>query len=157
MNIYVYVEDAVGLRADVGMALEDKLTMPSLDIPGAQAKATTVYKPYDIMPNYTLFGADHTDPAFQFATGVYYVGASKGDAPAWPVGDGQKEKIGDIVSAFRKAHAGLTDVFWLCCRSAPDNANNFTGVVNVGVNGGIMGPASMGLKPSQVKAQGGWR
>jgi len=157
VNVHCYTDDAVLLKGGMGMAIEDRLMMPALDIATVQACVTKSYAPYDMMPNYTAFGAPSSDAAFQMATGSYYVGQTKGEAPSWAIGAGQKMRLSDIIAGYRKLASGLTDVYWLCCRAAPQNANNSEDV-DLDAFGMIEKPKDMGLKPSQVKAKGGaWR
>lgn len=156
VTIHCVTGDAVLLKGDVGMAIEDRLTLPALDVPTVQAAATKTYTAFDMIPNYTAYGAGAADPAFQFATGVSCVGTQKNDPPALALNDGASLRIADVIGRFRKLYAGLTDVYWLCCRAAPKNANN-TIDVDDGAFGLIEAPAATGLRPSQVKARGSWR
>lgn len=156
VNIHVFTDDAVLLKGGIGMAIEDRLTRPALDVAIVNNSATKVYNPFDLIPDYTAYGTHAGDPAFQFATGVYVVGTVKGAAPALPLADGSRAQLGDIIRAFRKAAPGLTDVYWLCCRAVPQNSNN-TEEIDDGQYGLIEVPKESGLKPSQVKASGTWR
>lgn len=72
---------------------------------------------------------------------------AKNSAPALALNDGEQMRLGDIIGAFRKDYAGMTDVFWLCCRAAPQNAN-LTHDVSVDFFGIAQKPNDMGLPPA---------
>jgi len=156
VHIQCYTDDAVLLKGSIGMKIEDRLMMPSLNIASVRKHVSKTYKPFDIMPNYTAFGAPDTDGAFQMETGAYFIGQKKGKSPILPIGEGEKMKLGDIIGKFRKAKEGLVEVYWLCCRAAPQNANN-TSDVSVDAFGIEEQPMDMGLSPSKVAKTGSWR
>jgi len=157
VSIYAFTDDSVLLKGGAGMAIEDRLTTPGLNVNMVRNSASKVYEAFDIVPNYTAFGSHGGDPAFQFDTGAYYVGAAKNSAPALALNDGEQMRLGDIIGAFRKNFTGMTDVYWLCCRAAPQNSNS-THDVSVDFFGITEKPNDMGLRPSQVVAKGGrWR
>ncbi|MEJ6710292.1 MAG: hypothetical protein QNK92_16110 [Amylibacter sp.] len=138
------------------MAIEDRLTAPGLDVDMVKNSATKTYNAFEMMPNYTAFGSSAADPAFQFATGVYYVGSQKNAAPSLAIRDGAKMQMGEVIAKFRKLYPGMTDVYWLCCRAAPQNSNNAV-EVDDGAYGLVEKPSDMGLKPSAVKQASKWR
>ena len=156
--MYFYTDDAVLLKGNMGMAVEDRLTTPALDVDLVRAHVKNTHQPFEIIPNYTAYGSHGGDPAFQFQTGTYYVGSAKNAAPALALNDGQQMKLGDIISAFTMANnTAPAEVFWLCCRAVPQNSNN-TVEVSVDAFGLIEKASDMGLRPSQVVARGGqWR
>jgi hypothetical protein len=157
VSIYAFTDDSVLLKGGAGMAIEDRLTTPGLNVSTVRNSASKVYGAFDIIPNYTAYGSHGGDPAFQFDTGAYYVGTAKNSAPALALNDGEQMRLGDIIGAFRKKFPGMTDVYWLCCRAAPQNANS-THCVSVDAFGITEKPNPMGLRPSEVVAKGGqWR
>ncbi|MGF1721394.1 hypothetical protein L4D20_15245 [Vibrio kyushuensis] len=157
VRIHVFTGDDVLLKGAAGMNMEDMLTLPGYDLGKVKASVSKVYEEYETVPNYTATGSYSGDPAFQFDTGVYYVGSQKHGAPALPMGNGQNIRLGDIISLFRKTFPGLVDVYWLCCRAAPQNSNNNT-YESVDSFGIVQRPKSMGLTPSEVVKRGGkWR
>jgi len=78
VNLYFYTDDAVLLKGNMGMAVEDRLTTRSLNTDLAKAKVKTVHPAFAIVPNYTEYGSHAGDTAFQFQTGVCCVGTAKG-------------------------------------------------------------------------------
>lgn len=156
VNIYFYTGDEVLLKGNAGMAFEDSLTGQSLDIGSVKRSATKVYTPFETVPNYTAYGAEDDDPAFQFDTGAYFVGSEKGAPPSLRLSGDQEIQMGELIGKYRMKFQGLKDVFWLCCRGAPQNCNNRIDV-DEGQWGIIESPKDTGLAPSQVKAQDSWR
>ena len=156
VNVHCFTGDAVLLKGNIGMAIEDRLTAPALNIDVVNNSVTKTYTAFELMPNYTAFGSNHADPAFLFDTGVYYVGSQKNDPPSLAIGDGVQIQLGDVIAQYRRNFPDLTDVYWLCCRAAPQNSNNPVDVDD-GAYGLIEKPSDMGLKPSKVKQSGVWR
>jgi len=156
VKIYFYVKDGELMRGDTGSKVEDTLTKPKLNINMATKAAKYVYKPYDIIPNYIAYGSDISDPAFQFATGIYLVGSSKGQPPHIEIEDGGKEYLSDIVAYYRENHPGLVRVYWMCCRATPQNSNA-TVDVSTGTFAMQERARDMGMKPSDVMKFGEWR
>ncbi len=77
--------------------------------------------------------------------------------------DKTQKTLSEIIGGAGKGVIG-SNIYWLCCRAAPDNSNNLdddkdvvTGVFR-GKNIGATEEAShTGLTPSQVKQLGSWR
>lgn len=157
-NLKFFTDDAVLLKGNIGMAIEDRLTRPALDLDVVRGAVQKTSDPFETIPNYTAFGSHNGDPAFQFQTGVYYIGSQKNDPPAMALNHGQQIRLSEIIAAFKKANGSVpAEVYWLCCRAVPQNSNNAE-EVDATFFGSMQKAKDMGLKPSQVVAKGGsWR
>jgi len=124
VNLYFYTDDAALLKGRAGMDIEDCLTTPSLDEDLVKANVKTLHQSLECVPNYIATGSHSNDRAFQMKTGVYYVGSPKGNPPALRLRNHQQVRLSDIIYSFHKVNSSFpTDVFWLCCRAAPQNSN----------------------------------
>lgn len=159
VNLYVYTADNTLLRGDHAAVIQKWLTAGSLDIEKAKSKASRVYKQFELIPNYIASGALPADLAFKKKTGIYYVGSDRDSPPAYHLRYKDSYTLSDIIGNFRAVDRRLCDVFWLCCRGAPQNSNN-NDIRAKGLFTLLSQPklSGAGLSPSEVKKRGGkWR
>lgn len=156
VNLYVYTADNTLLRGDHADTLQKLLTAGSLDIKKAKSLASRVYKQFELIPNYIACGALPGDLAFAKKPGIYYVGCDKDSPPAYQIRYKDSFPLSEIIGNFRKEDKRLRDVFWLCCRAAPQNSNN-NDIMAKGLFTLLERPklSGAGLSPSEIKRRGG--
>jgi hypothetical protein len=159
VTIYFFTPDHSVMYAGASDKMMDYLCAKHTYRRRVQAAAVQVKKEFDILPNYICYGTnDFRDPS-----GVYLVGKNRSEGPILSIPDKTQKTLSEIIGGAGKGVIG-SNIYWLCCRAAPDNSNNLdddkdvvTGVFR-GKNIGATEEAShTGLTPSQVKQLGSWR
>ncbi len=162
VTLYFYTRDTIAMSGGTkaatsgGAYLEHVLLQPNPPEAMVQSMAVETRRPFELVPNYTAFGSFMGDPAFTMQTGLYWVGQSPVTGLGMPLMDGAQMRLSDIIHEGRKV--GASSIYWLCCRSAPENAtvSDDAGLSADGFSSYTKGSTS-GLKPSEVKKTGTWR
>jgi hypothetical protein len=141
LEIHFYCNDGEVLSNSLAISLYGDLRRPIGHGRVCPSFVKRVAGPFQTVPNYIAFGAQHqgpnADPAFLgFPTGVFRVGRQ---TPSFPIPDGHQLRLSEIVYS-RPPH--LTGrLHWLCC------------TVNMDPNRAIAP-----YRPSEVVAwNGAWR
>jgi len=140
LEIHFYCADGQLLSNSIAVPLYQDLTRPTGHGRVCSTYVKRIARPYENVPDYIAFGAQHqgpnADPVFRgYPTGVYQVGKQ---TPSLPIPAGQTMKLSEIIYSKKPRLTGR--LHWLCCQ---ENLNPNRRVT----------PYS----PSSVKFYGRWR
>ena len=159
VTIYFFTKDHTVMYSGASDKIMDYLCAKHTYRRRVQAAAVEIKKEYDVIPNYICYGTnDFRDPS-----GVYEVGRSRSKGPIRSIPNNTQKTLSEIVGGSKTGLIG-SNIYWLCCRAAPDNSNNIDDSADIvtgkfrGFKIGAVEQAShTGLTPSQVKQLGKWR
>lgn len=120
LEIHFYCADGTVLQNSLAIPLYRDLTRPIGYGRICSSFVKRIARPFETVPNYIAFGAEHqgpnADPVFLgYPTGVFRAG---GNQPSLPIPAGRQMRLSEIVYS-RKPH--LTGrLHWLCCRENMD-------------------------------------
>jgi hypothetical protein len=159
VTIYFFTGDHTVMYAGASDKIMDMLCAKHTYRRKVQAAAVQVKKELETIPNYICYETND----FRDASGVYLVGRNRSHGPIMSIPDKTEKRLSEIIGGSGKGVIG-SNIYWLCCRAAPDNSNNIDDNMDVATGtfqGKTIGAAEQGshtgLTPSQVKQLGNWR
>lgn len=161
VTIYFFTNDNTVLYAGASDKLMDNLCRNHPNPLRVQGAAVEIKREFEIIPNYICYGTDD----FRDPSGAYEVGRRRNLGPTLPIPNNTQKYLSDIIGGAGGRGVIGSNIYWLCCRAAPDNSNNIddnsdivTGMFRGKPIGAVEVGSSTGLTPSQVRNRGGnWR